>query len=56
MNVSKVRIGAIHNQGSRPMAYFSEWLSGSKLNYNTYGLQFYGDSSFEVGEFLFSLQ
>lgn len=40
-DASKVGIGAVLSQGGRLVAYFSAKLSGSKLNYSTYNLEFY---------------
>lgn len=40
-DASKVGIGAILSQGGISVMYFSEKLSGSKLNYNSYDLEFY---------------
>ncbi|PKI66258.1 hypothetical protein CRG98_013339 [Punica granatum] len=37
----KVGIGVVLSQNHRPVAYFSEKLSGAKLNYNTYDMEFY---------------
>ncbi|XP_050255227.1 uncharacterized protein LOC126701144 [Quercus robur] len=37
----KIGIGVVLSQNGKPVAYFSEKLSGSKLNYNTYDLEFY---------------
>ncbi|GAA0148096.1 hypothetical protein LIER_36652 [Lithospermum erythrorhizon] len=34
-------IGAVFSQGGCPVAYFNEKLSGSKLNYSTYDVEFY---------------
>ncbi|KAK1425688.1 hypothetical protein QVD17_21043 [Tagetes erecta] len=35
------RIGAVLSQGGRPVAYFSEKLTESKLRYSTYDIEFY---------------
>nr|KAJ0198685.1 hypothetical protein LSAT_V11C600322750 [Lactuca sativa] len=40
-DVSKVGIGAVLSQGGRLVAYFSEKLTGPKLGYSTYDVEFY---------------
>ena len=40
-HTSKVGIGVVLSQGGKPVAFFSEKLSGSRLNYNTYDVEFY---------------
>ena len=40
-DASKIVIRAVLSQNGKPVAYFSEKLSGSKLNYSTYDLEFY---------------
>ncbi|XP_076895085.1 uncharacterized protein LOC143547575 [Bidens hawaiensis] len=37
----KVGIGGVLSQGGRPIAYFSEKLTGAMLRYSTYDLEFY---------------
>ena len=37
----KVGIGAVLSQGGKPVAFFSEKLSCSRLNYSTYDVEFY---------------
>ena len=39
-NPSKVGIGAIFSQNSKPIAFFSEKLNGAKLKYSTYDVEF----------------
>jgi len=34
-------LGGVFRQESKPIAFFSEKLSGAKLNYCTYDLEFY---------------
>ncbi|GJT13555.1 putative nucleotidyltransferase, ribonuclease H, partial [Tanacetum coccineum] len=40
-DASKVAIGGVLSQGGRPVAYFSEKLTGPKSRYTTYDLEFY---------------
>ena len=40
-NASKVSICAVLSQQGRPVAYFSEKLSGARSRYSTYDVEFY---------------
>ena len=41
MNTSRVGIGAVLMQEGKPIAYFSEKLSGAALNFPTYDEELY---------------
>jgi hypothetical protein len=40
-DVTKVGIRVVLRQGGKPVAFFSEKLSGSRFNYSTYDVEFY---------------
>ncbi|XP_071918888.1 uncharacterized protein [Coffea arabica] len=40
-DASSIGVGAVLNQGGRPIAYFSEKLNGAALNYSTYDKELY---------------